>query len=137
MQIFEEVLFFKLRTTTTITTTKPRQKQTINSTYRVSVGMGGGWRKEKLQSARILAAAWPKPAVPLEDCQREYGRVIRSASPRRSRYTEPQSFPPSCKVQRPGFSTGSRSGYLSGFINAACTPSLASNGKTTCQTKQS
>ena len=32
MQIFEEVLFFKLRTTT--------EKQTINSTYLVSVGYG-------------------------------------------------------------------------------------------------
>ena len=45
------------------------------------------------QSARILTPACPKPAVPLEDCQQEYGRVIRSASPRRSRYTEPSSFP--------------------------------------------
>ena len=31
----------------------------------------------------------------------------------------------------------SRSGYLSSFIVAACSPSLASNGKTTCQTKKS
>ena len=40
-------------------------------------------------------------------------------------------------MQTPGFSTGSRSGYWSGFINAACAPSLASNGKTTCRTKKS
>ena len=33
--------------------------------------------------------------------------------------------------------TGSRSGYSSGFTNAACAPSLASNGKTTCLTKKS
>ena len=54
-----------------------------------------------------------------------------------SRYAEPSLFPPSCTVQKPGFSTGSRSGYWSGFIRAACAPSLASNGKTTCQTKKS
>ena len=37
----------------------------------------------------------------------------------------------------PGFSIGSRSGYWSGFVKTACTPSLASNGKTICQTKKS
>ena len=89
------------------------------------------------QSARILTTACPKPAVPLEDCQREYGRVTRSASPQRSRYTGPSSSLSSCTVQRPGFSIRSRSGYWSGFTNAACTPSLASNGKTTCRTKKS
>ena len=89
------------------------------------------------QSTRILTTACPKPAVPLEDCQREYGRVTHSASPQRSRYTEPTSFPPSCMVQRPGFSIESRSGYFSGFTNAAWTPSFASNGKTTCRTKKS
>ena len=52
------------------------------------------------QSARILTIACPKPAVPLEDCQGEYGRVTRSASPQRSRYTEPSSFPRLCRVQR-------------------------------------
>ena len=61
----------------------------------------------------------------------EYGRVTRSASPQRSRYTGPSSFPPSCAVQRLKFSIGSRSGYWSGFTNAACAPSLASNGNTT------
>ena len=40
-------------------------------------------------------------------CQREYGRVTRSASPQRSRYTGPSLFPPSCTVQKPGFSIGS------------------------------
>ena len=40
-------------------------------------------------------------------------------------------------MQRPGFSIGSRSGYWSGFTNAACAPSLESNGKTTCRTKKS
>ena len=89
------------------------------------------------RSARILTTACPKPAVSLEDCQREYGGDFRSASPRRSRYKESSSFPPSCTVQRPGFSTGSRSGYLGGFINAAFAPSVAWNGKTTCQTKKS
>ena len=29
------------------------------------------------QPARILTTAYPKPAVPLEDCQREYGRATR------------------------------------------------------------
>ena len=47
------------------------------------------------------------------------------------------SFPPSCTVQRPGFSIGSRSGCWSSFTNAACAPSLPSNGKTTCKTKNS
>ena len=89
------------------------------------------------QSARILTTACPKPTVPLEDCQREYGRVTRSASPQRSRYTGPSSFPPSCTLQRHGFSIGSRSSYWSGFTNAACAPSLPSNGKTTCRTKKS
>ena len=42
-------------------------------------------------------------------------------------------YHPSCTVQRPGFSIGSRSGYWSGFANAVCTPSLASKGKTTCE----
>ena len=56
-----------------------------------------------------------KPAVPLEDCQREYGRVIHSVSPRKSRYTEQSSFPPSRTVQRPEFSTGSRSLLLERF----------------------
>ena len=65
------------------------------------------------------------------------GRVTRSASPQRSRCTGPSSFPPSCTVQRPGFSIGSRSGYWSGFTNASCAPSLESHGKTTCQTKKS
>ena len=63
------------------------------------------------QSARILTTACLQPAVPLEDCQRERGRATRSASPRSSRYTGPSSLPPSCTVQRPGFSIGSRSGY--------------------------
>ena len=35
VHIFEEVFFFKLRTTTT-----KRKKETINSTYLVSVGCG-------------------------------------------------------------------------------------------------
>ena len=88
------------------------------------------------QSARILTTACPKPAVPFEDCQREYGRATRSASPRNSRYTGLSSLPHSCTVQRPGFSIGSRSGYWSGFINAACAPSLASNGKIASRTKK-
>ena len=46
------------------------------------------------QSARILTIACPKPAISLEDCHREYGRPTRSASPRRSGYTGPSSFPP-------------------------------------------
>ena len=33
-------------------------------------------------------------------------------------------------VLRPGFSIGSRSGFWSGFTNAACAPFLASTGKT-------
>ena len=33
------------------------------------------------QSARILTPTCPKPAVPLEDGQREYGRATHSASP--------------------------------------------------------
>ena len=41
-------------------------------------------------------ALQPKPAVTLEDCQREYCRVNRTASPQRSRYTEPSLF---CTVQ--------------------------------------
>ena len=89
------------------------------------------------QSARILTTARQKPTVPLEDCQREYGRVTRSASPQRSRYAEPSSFPPSCTVHRPGFVIGSRSGYWSGFTDAARAQSLASKGKTTCPTKKS
>ena len=76
------------------------------------------------QSARILTTACPKPSVSFEDCQREYGRITRSVSPQRSRYKGPLSFPPSCTVQRPGFSIGSRSGYWSGFTNTACAPSL-------------
>ena len=39
-------------------------------------------------------------------------------------------FPPSCTVQGPRFSTGSRSGYLSSFTKAVRAPSLASNSKT-------
>ena len=74
------------------------------------------------QSARILTTTYPKPAVPLEDCQREYGRVTNSTSPQRSRCTVPLSFPSLCTVQRPGFSIESRSGYWSSFTNAACTP---------------
>ena len=77
------------------------------------------------QSARILTTACPKPAIPLEDCPREYGRVIHSAFPQRSRYTGPSSFPPSCTVQRPGFSIESRSGYLRGFTTA-CLRSILS-----------
>ena len=78
-----------------------------------------------------------EPAVPLEDCQREHGRATRSASPQSSRYTGSSSLPPSCMVRRPGFSIGNRLGYWSGFTNAACAPSLASNGKTTCRTQKS
>ena len=88
------------------------------------------------QSTRILTTACPRPTVPLEDCQREYSRATRSVSPRSSRFTGPSSLPPSCTVQRPGFSIGSRSGYWSGFTNAACVPSLASNGKTTCRNEE-
>ena len=84
------------------------------------------------QSARILITACPKPTVPLEDCQRQYGRATRSASSRSSRYTGLSSLPPSCMMQRPGFSIGGRSGSWSDFTNAACAPSLASNGQTTC-----
>ena len=86
---------------------------------------------------RTLTLACPKPEVPLEDCQREYSRVTRSTSSQRPSYTEPSPFSPSCTVQRPGFSLGSISGYLSCFNIAVCAPSLASNGKTTCQTKKS
>ena len=91
------------------------------------------------QSARIFTTTCLEPTVLLEDCQREYGRTICSASPQRSRYTELSLFQPICMVQRPGFSTRSRKGYLSGFTNAraACTPSLTSNGKTMCQMKKS
>ena len=89
------------------------------------------------QSARILTIACPKPIVSLEDCQKGYDRVIRSASPPRPRYTGPSSFTPSCTVLRRGFFIGSRSGYLTIFTNAACAPSLALNGKTTCQTCKS
>ena len=78
------------------------------------------------QSARILTITCPKPAVAVEDCQGKYCRVTRCASPQRSNYTRPSSSPPSCTVQRPGFSIRSRSGYWSGFTNAACTASLAS-----------
>ena len=46
------------------------------------------------QSARILTTVCPKPAVSLHDCQKEYGRVTRSASPRKSRYRQPSSFLP-------------------------------------------
>ena len=53
------------------------------------------------QSAWILTTACPKPAVPFESCQREYGRVTCSASPQRFRYTGPSSFPRSGTVQRP------------------------------------
>ena len=38
--------------------------------------------------------------------------VTASDSQQGSRYTGPSSFPPSCTVQRPGFSIGSRSGCL-------------------------
>ena len=55
-----------------------------------------------------------KPEDPLEDSQREYGRVIRFASPQRSRYTEPSSFPPLLHGAETWFSTGSKSRYLSG-----------------------
>ena len=44
----------------------------------------------------------------------------------RPRYTQPSSFPSSSTLRRPGFSVGSRSGYLSGFTNLACAPSVAS-----------
>ena len=44
------------------------------------------------QSERILTTSCSKPAVPSEDCQREYCRVNRSASSQRSRYTGPSSF---------------------------------------------
>ena len=71
------------------------------------------------QSARILTTACPKPVVPLEDCQREYGRVIRSTCPWRSRYRA-IVIPTSSMVQRPGFSTRSRTAYLSSFINTVC-----------------
>ena len=72
----------------------------------------------------------------LDDRQREYGRVTRSACPQSSKYAEPSSIPPSFTVQIPGFSIGSRSGKLSGFTNAVRAPFLSSNGKTTCQTKK-
>ena len=78
-----------------------------------------------------------QPGVSLEDCQREYDGVTRSAPPQRSRYTQPSSFSTSCTVQTPVFHIWSRSGYLSGFTNAAVSPSSASNGKPTCQTKKS
>ena len=52
------------------------------------------------------------------------------ASPQRSGYTEQSSFPPSCTVQRPAFSIGSRSIYPSGLTDAACALPLSSDGKT-------
>ena len=67
------------------------------------------------QSAWILITACAKPAVPLEDCEREYGRVTRSASPQRSRYTRPSSFPPSCTMQRPGLSIEKKVGLQEWF----------------------
>ena len=89
------------------------------------------------QSVWILTTTCPKPAIPWEDCQREYGKVTRSVSSQRSRYREPSSFSSFCTMQTPGFSIGSRLGYLNGFTNAACAPSWASSDKTTCQTKKS
>ena len=65
------------------------------------------------------------------------GEASGRRAPQRSRHTRPSSFPLSCTVQRPGFSIGSRSDYWSGFTNAACAPSLTSNGKTACQMKKS
>ena len=70
----------------------------------------------------------------LENC---LSKGSSSTSPQKSWYTGPLSFPPSFMVQRRGLSIGSRSGYSSGFTNAACAPSLASNGETTCRTKKS
>ena len=67
------------------------------------------------QSAWILITACAKPALPLEDCHREYGRVTRSASPQRSRYTRPSSFPPSCTMQRPGLSIEKKVGLQEWF----------------------
>ena len=75
------------------------------------------------QSARILTTVCPIQPF-LRKTVRGYGTITRSASPRRSRHTELSPFLPSCTAQRPGFSTGSRSGYLSGFVNAVCAPSL-------------
>ena len=91
------------------------------------------------QSARILTTARPKPAFPLEDCQREYGRITPSASPQRSRYTRPSSLPPSCRGSRcRDLDSLSEADQATGtvFTNGACAPSLASNGKTTCRTKR-
>ena len=87
------------------------------------------------QSAKILTTACQKPAVPLEDHQRQYGRVMCSTSPQRSKHTQLSLFPPSCMVQRHGFPIESLLGHWSSFINTACAPSLASNGKTTCRRK--
>ena len=55
------------------------------------------------QSARILTTACPKPVVPFEDCQREYGRVTRSASPQKSRYTGRRRSHPPVGCRDPGF----------------------------------
>ena len=53
----------------------------------------------------------------LSKASRSFGRLSKRgfASLQRSRYTEPSSFPPSCAVQRPGFSIESRSDYLERF----------------------
>ena len=88
------------------------------------------------QSAKILTTACQKPAVPLEDHQRQYGRVMCSTSPQRSKHTQLSLFPPSCMVQRHGFPIESLLGHWSSFINTACAPSLASNGNTMCRTKK-
>ena len=87
------------------------------------------------QSARLLTTACPKPAVPLEDCQREYGSHSLRLSTKIQVYRAVVD-PTLCTVQRPGFSIGSRSRYLGSFNSAACAPSLALNGKTT-QSKNS
>ena len=88
------------------------------------------------QSARTLTTTCPKPAVPLEDCQRVWTTHLLRLSMKIQVYRAIVVPTLLYGAETCVLYTGSRSGYLRGFINAACTPSLASNGKTTCQMKK-
>ena len=73
-----------------------------------------------LQSARISTTACPMPAVPFEDCQREYGRVIRSSLHENPGIQSRHLYHPSVLCRDLG---SPPEAVQTGFINAACTPS--------------
>ena len=96
-----------------------------------------GLSQMMLQSARILTTALSKASSSFGRLSK---RVWQSMAPPLHKDSDIQSrrrSQPPVRCRHPGSLSEADQATCAVFINASCAPSLASNGKTTCQTKKS